>query len=71
MAQASGFSAGDFEGTVNKDHYLAGYPLFNAPGEVMDAIKDAGYQVLDWLTITSWISDRGRVSTQKLSKRQG
>ena len=33
---------GDFEGTVNKDHYLAGYPLFNAPGEVMDAIKDAG-----------------------------
>ena len=38
---------GDFEGTVNKDHYLAGYPLFNAPGEVMDAIKGAGYQVLD------------------------
>ena len=38
---------GDFEGTVNKDHYLAGYPLFNAPGEVMDAIKDAGLQVLD------------------------
>ena len=38
---------GDFEGTVNKDHYLAGYPLFNAPGEVMEAIKDAGYQVLD------------------------
>ena len=38
---------GDFEGTVNKDHYLAGYPLFNAPDEVMDAIKDAGYQVLD------------------------
>ena len=38
---------GDFEGTINKDHYLAGYPLFNAPGEVMDAIKDAGYHVLD------------------------
>ena len=38
---------GDFEGTVNQDHYLGGYPLFNAPGEVMDAIKDAGYQVLD------------------------
>ena len=38
---------GDFEGTVNKDHYLGGYPLFNAPGEVMGAIKDAGYQVLD------------------------
>ena len=38
---------GDFEGTINKDHYLAGYPLFNAPGQVMDAIKDAGYHVLD------------------------
>lgn len=38
---------GDFEGTISKDHYLAGYPLFNAPGEVMGAIKDAGYQVLD------------------------
>ena len=38
---------GDFEGTISKDNYLAGYPLFNAPGEVMDAIKDAGYQVLD------------------------
>ena len=38
---------GDFEGTISKDHYLAGYPLFNAPEEVMDAIKDAGYQVLD------------------------
>nr|WP_241486533.1 CapA family protein [Streptococcus pseudopneumoniae] len=38
---------GDFEGTINQDHYLAGYPLFNAPAEVMDAIKDAGYHVLD------------------------
>ena len=38
---------GDFEGTISPSHYLAGYPLFNAPGEVMDAIKDAGYQVLD------------------------
>ena len=38
---------GDFEGTINKDHYLAGYPLFNAPAQVMDAIKDAGYHILD------------------------
>lgn len=37
---------GDFEGTVNKDHYLGGYPLFNAPGEVMDAIR--------MLVIRSW-----------------
>ena len=38
---------GDFEGTINQNHNLAGYPLFNAPVEVVDAIKDAGYQVLD------------------------
>ena len=38
---------GDFEGTINQNYNLAGYPLFNAPVEVMDAIKDAGYQVLD------------------------
>ena len=38
---------GDFEGTISPDHYLAGYPLFNAPPQVMDAIKDAGYHVLD------------------------
>lgn len=38
---------GDFEGTINQNYNLAGYPLFNAPVEVVDAIKDAGYQVLD------------------------
>ena len=38
---------GDFEGTINQNYNLAGYPLFNAPVEVIDAIKDAGYQVLD------------------------
>ena len=38
---------GDFEGTINPDLPLAGYPLFNAPEEVAPAIKKAGYQVLD------------------------
>lgn len=38
---------GDFEGTVRPNYPLAGYPLFNAPDEVVDAIKDAGYDVLD------------------------
>ena len=35
MASNKQTDIGDFEGTVNKDHYLAGYPLFNAPGEVI------------------------------------
>lgn len=38
---------GDFEGTINPDFPLAGYPLFNAPESVVSAIKDAGYQVVD------------------------
>ena len=38
---------GDFEGTIQPELPLAGYPLFNAPEEVTSAIKDAGYQVLD------------------------
>ena len=33
---------GDFEGTINLDYPLSGYPLFNAQS-VTAAIKDAGY----------------------------
>ena len=32
---------GDFEGTINPDYPLSGYPLFNAPQSVTAAIKDA------------------------------
>ena len=38
---------GDFEGTINSDYGLSGYPIFNAPGEVVASIKEAGYQVMD------------------------
>lgn len=38
---------GDFEGTINSDYPLSGYPLFNAPPQVVQAIKDAGYDVMD------------------------
>lgn len=37
----------DFEGTISPDYPLAGYPLFNAPSEVVTAIKDTGYDVVD------------------------
>lgn len=37
----------DFEGTISPDFPLAGYPLFNAPASVVDAIKDTGYDVID------------------------
>ncbi|MBJ6745991.1 CapA family protein [Streptococcus sp. 121] len=38
---------GDFEGTINPDYPLSGYPLFNAPPQVVEAIKDAGYDAMD------------------------
>ena len=38
---------GDFEGTINPDYPLSGYPLFNAPQSVTAAIKDVGYDVMD------------------------
>lgn len=38
---------GDFEGTINPDYPLSGYPLFNAPPQVVQAIKGAGYDVVD------------------------
>lgn len=37
----------DFEGTINPNRSLGGYPLFNAPQSVVEAIKDAGYDVVD------------------------
>ena len=37
----------DFEGTISPDFALAGYPLFNAPPSVVEAIKDAGYDLVD------------------------
>lgn len=38
---------GDFEGTINPDVPLGGYPLFNAPIEAAQAIKATGYDVID------------------------
>lgn len=37
----------DFEGTISSEFPLAGYPLFNAPAEVVTAIKETGYDVVD------------------------
>ena len=40
-------SLGDFEGTINPNRALSGYPSFNAPPAVVDSIKDAGFDVID------------------------
>lgn len=38
---------GDFEGTISDKHPLGGYPLFNAPVEIVDTMKNVGYDVVD------------------------
>ena len=38
---------GDFEGTINPNKELGGYPTFNAPPNVVESIKAAGFDVID------------------------
>ncbi|MDF2677154.1 MAG: CapA family protein [Bacillota bacterium] len=46
--QSADLSIGNFEGTTagNETYAYQGYPLFNAPDEALEAIKDAGFDVL-------------------------
>lgn len=46
--EAADIAIGNFEGTTggNEVYAYQGYPLFNAPDEVLDAIKDSGIDIL-------------------------
>lgn len=48
ILQAADLAIANFEGTTagNSVYAYQGYPLFNAPDEVLDAIKDAGFDIL-------------------------
>jgi poly-gamma-glutamate synthesis protein (capsule biosynthesis protein) len=62
----------DFEGTISPNRKLGGYPLFNAPPEVVSAIKNAGYDVVD--LAHNHILDsglEGLISTDKIFKENG
>lgn len=47
LISSADLALGDFEGTINPAYPLSGYPQFNAPEEVVDAIKEAGYDAID------------------------
>ncbi|MBF0779630.1 MULTISPECIES: CapA family protein [unclassified Granulicatella] len=47
LISSADLALGDFEGTISSEFDLAGYPLFNAPIEVVDSIKKAGFDVID------------------------
>ncbi|MDF2950282.1 MAG: CapA family protein [Sedimentibacter sp.] len=48
ILQAADIAIANFEGTTagNSVYAFQGYPLFNAPDEVLDAIKEAGFDIL-------------------------
>lgn len=45
--QQADLSLADFERTIDPSKPLVGYPLFNAPEAVADAMADTGYDVVD------------------------
>ncbi|TDT50950.1 CapA family protein [Fonticella tunisiensis] len=46
IIEKADIAIGNFETTINPDKKPSGYPTFNAPVEVLDAIKYAGFDVL-------------------------
>lgn len=72
--QAADVAIANFEGTTagNEVYAYQGYPLFNAPDEVLDAIKDAGFDILS--TVNNHCLDTrkaGVVRTVQEIKKRG
>lgn len=56
---SSDITIGNLETTIaGKENRYSGYPLFNSPDEYLDAIKDAGFDIL--LTANNHSIDRGK-----------
>lgn len=72
LIASADLAIGDFEGTISQDFKLAGYPLFNAPPEVVKAIKEAGYDVIS-LAHNHILDSRlkGALDTKKLFEENG
>lgn len=52
-------TVGNLETTIaGKENYYSGYPLFNSPDEYLNALKDAGFDIL--LTANNHSIDRGK-----------
>lgn len=56
---SSDITIGNLETTIaGKENRYSGYPLFNSPDEYLDALKDAGFDIL--LTANNHSIDRGK-----------
>lgn len=57
---ASDLTIGNLETTIaGKENHYSGYPFFNSPAEYLDALKDAGFNLL--LTANNHCLDRGKI----------
>lgn len=72
FVSSADLALGDFEGTISDEFELSGYPLFNAPKEVVGTIKDAGYDVID-LAHNHILDSRlsGALNTKNLFNKSG
>ena len=56
----SDLTIGNLETTIaGKENHYSGYPFFNSPAEYLDALKDAGFDLL--LTANNHCLDRGKI----------
>lgn len=73
ILQAADLAIANFEGTTagNGVYAYQGYPLFNAPDEVLDAIKDAGFDILSTVNNHSLDTRKAGVirTVQEINKR--
>lgn len=46
LISSADLAIADYEGTINPDKKLSSYPVFNAPKDVVMAIKNAGYDAI-------------------------
>ncbi|MDO5724849.1 MAG: CapA family protein [Tissierellia bacterium] len=58
ILQETDFSMANFETVVNPETKLSGYPNFNSPKETLEAIKNAGFDLLS--TANNHSFDRGK-----------
>lgn len=72
LISSADLAIADYEGTINPNQKLSSYPIFNAPKEVVTAVKNAGY---DAITLAqNHILDtgiEGLISTYNLFNQEG
>lgn len=46
LISSADLAIANYEGSISPDYPLGGYPMFNAPPEIADAVKNAGFDVV-------------------------